>query len=72
MSDDAKWIVGTGIALAVLMVSLAGLLSVRISGLSDRLDSLDGRLRTVETGAARLDERVNDLERRMTGEEDRP
>ena len=72
MSSDAKWTVNTGVALAVLVVMLALLLYARIDGINARIDSLDERLREVETDAARSDERLNALERRTPGGENLP
>ena len=72
MSSDTKWTVTTGVALAGLVVMLALLLNARIDGLNARIDSLDDRLRAVETGGARLDERLNALERRTPGGENSP
>lgn len=59
MSNDAKWTVGTAIALAVLLVTLivsqhAGTtarldaMDKRLESMSERLNSLDARLLSIE------------------------
>ena len=74
MSSDTKWIIGT-IVPAILVV--AGLLSVQIAGVNARIDDLnarlerlepdvrgmDARLRSVEVAFAKVDQRLETLER---------
>ena len=76
MSSDTKWIIGT-IVPAILVV--AGLLSVQISGVNTRIDDLNGRmerlesdirgmdarLRAVEIAFAKVDQRLETLERAL-------
>ena len=76
MSSDTKWIIGT-IVPAILVV--AGLLSVQISGVDARIDDLNGRmerlesdirgmdarLRAVEIAFAKVDQRLETLERAL-------
>ena len=76
MSSDTKWIIGT-IVPAILVV--AGLLSVQISGVNARIDDLnsrmerletdvrgmDARLRAVEIAFAKVDQRLETLERAL-------
>jgi len=76
MSSDTKWIIGT-IVPAILVV--AGLLSVQISGVNARIDDLssrmerletdvrgmDARLRSVEIAFAKVDQRLETLERAL-------
>ncbi len=58
MSNDAKWIIGTGITLGGL---LTGLMLAQFSSVNGRIDdlrsdirSIDARLRTVEIGLAEV------------------
>ena len=76
MSTDTKWIIGT-IVPAILVV--AGLLSVQITGVNVRIDdlngrlerleadvrSMDARLRAVEVAFAKVDQRLETLERAL-------
>ena len=76
MSTDTKWIIGTIIP-AILVV--AGLLSVQITGVNARIDdlngrlerleadvrSMDARLRAVEVAFAKVDQRLETLERAL-------
>ena len=67
MSSDAKWIVGTGVAVATAIVGtgavLAGLLLTQMSAVHVRLDRLDDRLRAVEIGFGRVHQRLLTIER---------
>ena len=74
MTSDTKWIIGT-IVPAILLVG--GLLSVQITGVNARIDdlngrmerletdvrSMDARLRAVEVGFGKIDQRLETLER---------
>ena len=76
MSSDTKWIIGTIIP-AILVV--AGLLSMQIAGINARIDdlstrlerletdvrSMDARLRAVEVAFAKVDQRLETLERTL-------
>lgn len=59
MSSDTKWIIGT-IVPAILVV--AGLLSVQISGVNARIDDLNGRMERLETDVRGLDARLRAVE----------
>ena len=85
MTTDAKWTVGTGIALAGLIVGLhvataarigeverrldqriGGVerrLDQRIDRIEDRLDGFGARLRAVEVAFAKVDQRLETIER---------
>ena len=59
MSSDTKWIIGT-IVPAILVV--AGLLSVQISGVNARIDDLNGRMARLETDVRGMDARLRAVE----------
>ena len=59
MSTDTKWIIGT-IVPAILVV--AGLLSVQITGVNARIDDLNGRLERLEAGMRSMDARLRAVE----------
>ena len=67
MSSDAKWIVGTGVAIVTAIVGtgavLAGLLLTQMSAVHVRLDRLDDRLRGVEIGFGKVHQRLLTIER---------
>ncbi len=67
MSSDAKWIVGTGVAIVTAIVGtgavLAGLLLTQMGAVHVRLDRLDDRLRAVEIGFGRVHQRLLTIER---------
>ena len=59
MSNDTKWLIGTGVV-------LAGLLSAQILGVNTRLDdlntSLSSRMDRIENRFGGLDERLRNVE----------
>lgn len=59
MSSDTKWIIGT-IVPAILVVG--GLLSVQITGVNGRIDDLNSRLERLETDVRSMDERLRAVE----------
>ena len=59
MSSDTKWIIGTIIP-AILVV--AGLLSVQITGVNVRIDDLNSRLERLETDVRGMDARLRGVE----------
>ena len=72
MSNDAKWIAGTGITLLLVIATFAGLIIQQLSSLSSliianmtetnkRLESLDARLRTVEQVQAQHSVKLDQL-----------
>ena len=78
MSNDTKWLSGTGVVLAgLLSAQILGLgtslnariddlnasLSSRIDRLEDRFDGLDERLRNVEIGLGKVEQRLLTIER---------
>ena len=67
MRSDAKWIVGTGVAVVTAIVGtgavLAGLLLTQMSAVHVRLDRLDDRLRAVEIGFGKVHQRLLTIER---------
>lgn len=67
MSSDAKWIVGTGVAIVTAIVGtgavLAGLLLTQMGAVHVRLDRLDDRLRAVEIGFGKVHQRLLTIER---------
>ena len=54
MSNDTRWVVGTGVAIVTAILGtggvLAGLLVTQMGAVHARLDGLDDRLRAVEIG----------------------
>ena len=60
MSSETKWIIGTGVVLASLMLTQG-------ERVSSRLDRLDDRLRTVEIDMAQVMERLAGIDRRLSG-----
>ena len=65
MSDDTKWLIGTGVVLAGLLS--AQILSVN-SGLSNRIDDLSDRIDDVNTS---LSNRIGDLNSSLNDRMDR-
>ena len=78
MSNDTKWLIGTGVVLAgLLSAQISGLgtslnariddlnasLSSRIDRLENRFDGLDERLRNVEIGLGKVEQRLLTIER---------
>ena len=59
MSSDTKWVIGT-IVPAILVVG--GLLSVQITGVNARIDDLNGRLERLETDVRSMDARLRAVE----------
>jgi outer membrane murein-binding lipoprotein Lpp len=59
VSSDTKWIIGT-IVPAILVVG--GLLSVQITGVNGRIDDLNSRLERLETDVRSMDERLRAVE----------
>ena len=53
MSTDAKWTVGTAIALATLLVTL---MMSQHSGITARLDSMESRLDSIESRLLSIEE----------------
>ena len=65
-------IVGVGVSLAALHVSLFRMLNVRIGTVDQRIGDVEGRLEQRITGVEeRLDQRLTGLEQRITGVEER-
>ena len=74
MTSDAKWIVGTGVAIVTaIMVSAVAVIAVVVTMVGDvradlrdvnaRLDGFDTRLRAVEVAFGKVDQRLETLER---------
>lgn len=74
MSSDAKWIVGTGVAIITAIVASAvAVIAVVVTMIGDvradlrdvnaRLDGFDSRLRAVEVAFGKVDQRLETLER---------
>ena len=63
MTADTFTIIGTGIALAILMVGLFAWLRTDIR---EHVGRLDGRITTLDERMAKLDERMTKLDERMT------
>ena len=61
-------IVGVGVSLAALHVSLFRMLNVRIGTVDQRIGDVEGRLEQRITGVEeRLDQRLTGLDQRLTG-----
>jgi len=69
MSSDARWIVGTGVAIVTAIVGtgavLAGLLLTQMGAVHLRLDRLDDRLRAVEIDFGKVQQRLLTIDRRL-------
>ncbi|MCY4028214.1 MAG: hypothetical protein OXH75_18105 [Acidobacteria bacterium] len=78
MSNDTKWLIGTGVVLAgLLSAQTSGLgtslnariddlnasLSSRMDRLENRFDGLDERFRNVEIGLGKVEQRLLTIER---------
>ena len=87
MSNDTKWLIGTGVVLAgLLSAQILGLgtsLNARIDDLSGRMDrfenrfenrfdGLDERLRNVEIGLGKVEQRLLTIERVVLPGADQP
>ena len=87
MSNDTKWLIGTGVVLAgLLSAQISGLgtslnariddlnanLSGRIDRLENRFDGLDERLRNVEIGLGKVEQRLLTIERVVLPGADQP
>ena len=74
MSNDTKWIIGTGVAVIAsvvgsavaviaVVVTLVGGVREDVRRLDTRLDGFDTRLRNVEIAFGKVDQRLLTLER---------
>ena len=71
MSNDTKWVIGTGITLAGLII---GLMLAQFSSVNSRIDDLqsvvrgmDARLRAVEIGLAEVKVLIGDARNPASG-----
>ena len=66
MSNDTRWVVGTGVAIVTAIFGtggvLAGLLVTQMGAMHARLDGLDDRLRAVEIGFGQVQQRLRTVE----------
>ncbi len=69
MSADTKWIVGTGVAIISTILgtgaALAGLLLTQIAGVNARIDDVNRRFDDVNTRIDRIDVRLDGLDERL-------
>ena len=69
MSADTKWIVGTGVAIVTTILgtgaALAGLLLTQIAGVHARIDDVNTRIDGLNTRIDRLDLRLDGLDDRL-------
>ena len=87
MSNDTKWLIGTGVVLAgLLSAQISGLgtslntriddlnasLNGRMDRLENRFDGLDERLRNVEIGLGKVEQRLLTIERVVLPGDDQP
>ena len=74
MTNDAKWIVGTGIAIitaivgsavavTAVVVTLTGDIRTDLRDMNNRLDGFDARLRAVEIAFGKVAQSLETLER---------
>ena len=74
MTNDTKWIVGTGIAIITtivgsavaviaVVVTLSGDIRADLRDVNARMDGLDARLRAVEVALGKIEQLVETLQR---------